>query len=105
MPPDTSAADPLVNYRLEMIEKSIATMSENLLKLTTLEQKYQSGQDAMFRVFTSIEKHDTRITAIESELPTLKLARGWVIGGVIGIVCMNGGMLALALKFFAPHAG
>lgn len=105
MPPnDPSHADPLVNYRLEMIEKAISTLSENVTKLTGLEQKYQSGQEAMFRAFASIERHDTRLVAIESELPTLKLARGWVIGGVIGVIGMNGAMLALAIKFLAPHA-
>lgn len=105
MPPsEPTHTDPLVNYRLEMIEKTMSSMSENLLKLTTLEQKYQSGQEAIFRAFASIERHDTRLCAIESELPTLKLARGWVIGGVIGVVGMNGGMLALAVKFLIPHA-
>lgn len=100
----TAAPDPLVNYRLEMIEKSISTMSENLLKLTTLEQKYHEGRESLLRAFSAIDRHDARLAVIETELPTLKLTRGWVITGVTAVLGMNGGMLFLAVKFMLPHA-
>lgn len=79
--PAHSPADPLTNYRLEMMEKAIAGLTENMAKLTSIEVKYHENRDAQLRAFAMIDKLDGRVTAIEAEIPTLKLVRAWVIAG------------------------
>jgi hypothetical protein len=81
-------ADKVTQYRLEMIEKTLQAISENLSKLAALEQKHIETRDAVGRAFDAIEGHETRLRAVEVEMPTLKLTRKWVLSGVIGIVSL-----------------
>jgi hypothetical protein len=61
----------LTQYRLEMIETTLKAISENLTKLAALEQKHIETRDAVERAFDNISAHDTRLRAIETEMPTL----------------------------------
>ena len=83
----------MTSYRLEMIENTLKAISDNLSQLATLEQKHIETRDALNRAFASVEKIDVRVKHIEIEMPTLKLVRGWIISGVLGIV----GLLAIML--------
>lgn len=91
-----AAPDALTQYRLTMIEKTLQAISENLTKLASLEQKHIETREAIERAFNALEKHDTRIKSIETEMPTLQLVRGWVITGVVGILGLVG-MMAFKL--------
>lgn len=87
LPPPTQD---LTQYRLEMIEQTLKAISDNLTKLAALEQKHIETRDAVERAFDCIATHDTRIRAIETEMPTLKLTRGWILSGLVGIVSLLG---------------
>ena len=95
----TTEETALTDYRLNMIEKTLASISDSLRQLTVMEQKYLESREALERAFNAIEKHDKRLTNVESELPTLKLARGWVITGTVGVAVVVG----LAVVKMAYH--
>lgn len=86
--PDTT--DKLTDYRLATVEDAVKSIAENLTQLTALEQKHIETREALGRAFSELKDHDVRIKAVEIEMPTLKLTRGWVITGVIGIVTLVG---------------
>lgn len=90
---DQSPDNKLTQYRLSMIEQTLHAISDNLTKLAALEQKHIETRDALGRAFIAIDGHDERIRGMENEMPTLKLVRGWVISGCIGIL----GLLAVSV--------
>lgn len=80
----------LTEYRLASIEETLASINETLRTLTSLEAKHMETRSALERAFTEIGRHEDRLRAIELELPTLKLIRGWVIAGVLSCASMLG---------------
>jgi hypothetical protein len=90
MPDTAHARDPLTDYRLKTIEDAVKSIADNLSQLTVLEQKHVETREALGRAFLQIDDHDERIRTVETEMPTLKMIRGWVIAGVIGIVALVG---------------
>ncbi len=94
-------SDDLTQYRLGMIEKTLQAISDNLVQLATLEQKHIETREALGRAFEHIDDHDERLRTIETEMPMLKLVKGWVITGVIGIVGLLGTSI-FGLLHFAP---
>lgn len=88
--PAPQTSDTLTQYRLGMIEQTLKGISETLERLAALEQKHLETREAVGRAFDSLETHDARIRAIESEMPTLKLARGWLLSGMVGIIGLLG---------------
>lgn len=91
---EAAPSDTLTQYRLKMIEDTLKQIAENLERLAALEQKHLETRDAVGRAFASIEKVDLRVRHVELELPTLKLIRTWVIGGVLGSISLLGITLA-----------
>lgn len=87
------SSEALTQYRLEMIENALRSISETLAKLATLEQKHIETREAIERAFDAIADKDKRLRDIETEMPMLKMVKGWVITGVIGII----GLLATAI--------
>ncbi|MES2319998.1 MAG: hypothetical protein V4631_21160 [Pseudomonadota bacterium] len=89
----------VINYRLTAIEKAVSTISDNMGQLILLEQKHIETRDALTRAFKELDAQDGRLRSIEDELPTLKLARGWVIAGTVGTV----GVIGIALLKMLSH--
>lgn len=87
---DLTEGPGVINYRLTAIENSVSAIAGNMSQLILLEQKHLETREALARAFKHIDAHDVRLVAIEVELPTLKLARGWVIAGTIGTLAMVG---------------
>jgi len=87
---ESHCTDTLTQYRLNMIESTLKTVSENLVTLAQLEQKHLETKESLARAFNSMSDLNSRMREVEAELPTLKLIRGWVIAGVISIVSMLG---------------
>jgi len=96
--------DKLTNYRLEMIEKTLTAVNENLERLASLEAKHIETREGLGRAFDAIDRTNSRIDeqndrmrAVELEMPTLKLVRNWIITGVMAVIGILG---AVMVKFF-----
>lgn len=81
------------------IRSAIKSIDSSLQTLARIEQHHQDTRDGLERAFSEIEDHETRIRVVEGEMPTVKMARGWAISGVIGIISALGmTVLHLVLK-------
>ncbi len=84
---------------VERVSSAVESIDESLKTLTRLDVKHDETRTGLGRAFISLEDHEKRMRLIEEEMPTVKLARGWVVAGVIGIVGMLGmAMLHLVMK-------
>jgi len=72
-------------WRLTTVEKAVGDISESLRRLVQLEERHTETREALSRAFTNLGDHEDRLRGIEVEMPTVKLTRRWVIGGVVGV--------------------
>lgn len=93
---DNTAVAVLEN-RVTNVEKVMESIDESLKKLVALEIRHEETKNGLGRAFSEIEKQGNRLTTIEGEMPTLKMVRGWVIAGVIGILSILGVQLTTLL--------
>ncbi len=90
---------------VQEVKIAVQSIDSSLKILAALEVKHEETRNGLNRAFQEIEDHegriramelsapkkgDERISSIESEMPTLKLVRGWVITGVLGILSILG---------------
>lgn len=78
---------------VDEVKNAVKSIDQSLRTLASLEVKHEETRNGLNRAFGSISDHETRMRTIETEMPTLKLVRGWVIAGVLGIM----GILGLAI--------
>jgi hypothetical protein len=71
---------------VERVSMAVESIDESLKTLTRLDIKHDETRVGLGRAFISIEDHEKRMRAIESEMPTIKLGRGWMFTGVAGLV-------------------
>lgn len=84
---------------VERVSTAVESIAISFNALTRLEERHEYTKQAMERAFESIGKQDERITKMELEMPSLKMVRGWVITGVLGIMGILGvAVLHLVLK-------
>ena len=99
----------VLEFRVATLERehgetlaAIKSIDNSLKTLTALEVHHSQTREALGRAFTDIEDHETRLRKVETEMPTMKLVRNWVIAGVIGCVSMVGvavaGLVIVAAK-------
>jgi len=74
----------------EHISKAVESIAVSLEALARLEEYHKQSRSSINRSFSEISTHDVRLRLLEMEMPLLKLVRGWVITGVIGIVAILG---------------
>lgn len=72
------------------IRSAVKGIDGSLKILAALEARHAQTSDAVARAFNEIKDHETRLRTAESDLPTMRLVRNWVIAGVIGCVSMVG---------------
>lgn len=83
------------------IKDTVKSIDKSLSALVKLEAHHSStreGLDRAFRSLASLDKTATtaikaieeRVRVIELELETLKMVRGWIIAGVIGVAGLAG---------------
>lgn len=75
------------------IKQAVKSIDQSLQSLARLETRHAETRDGLSRAFTDIEDHETRLRAVESEMPTMKLTRSWILRAVVVIV----GAVCLAL--------
>lgn len=101
MPPNN---DEIIAFRLASLEKitsemaiAVKSIAESLTTMVRLEVKHEETREALERAFTAITNHriaqdvvnkdiEMRSRAIETEMPTMKLTRGWAITGATSAV-------------------
>ena len=93
--------DDLTSYRLQRIESTLETVSDNLRQLTQLEIKHSETREALGRAFEELASQSKRIKDMELEMPTMRLTRGWIIAGVIGVISIVG-VAALRIAISLP---
>lgn len=89
--------DSVMEYRISALEGSVNEIKQavksidaSLQVLSRLEQRHSETRDGLERAFNEIADHETRVRVIETEMPTTKLIRGWVIASVVGVVGLLG---------------
>lgn len=80
---------------VERVSAAMESIDESLKTLTRLDVKHDETRDGLGRAFTLIEDHEKRMRAIEVEMPTVKLGRGWMFRAMTGIV----GIVGLAVVY------
>lgn len=75
---------------VERVSTAVESIDESLKTLTKLDVKHDETNKGLDRAFVSIKDHETRIRLIETEMPTMKLIRGWVITGAIALIGLMG---------------
>lgn len=75
---------------VERVSTAVESIDESLKTLTRLDVKHDETRDGLGRAFVAIEDHEKRMRAIESEIPTMKLGRGWVFTGITGLIAILG---------------
>jgi predicted RNase H-like nuclease (RuvC/YqgF family) len=114
----------VIEQRISTIEKSVEKMADAIKELTAsiaamakLEAKQveiqthiEKSSASVTRAFAAIEKseaamrslisdHETRVRALESEMPTTKLTRGWILSGMVFVITAVGAaLIGLVLK-------
>lgn len=90
-------SDSVIEYRIEALEGSVneiksavKSIDASLRVLSRLEQRHAETRDGLERAFAEIADHETRVRTIETEMPTTKLIRGWVIAAVVCVIGMMG---------------
>lgn len=75
---------------LSEIKTELRTVAAGMERVIRLEEGRRQHEDALSRAFERIGDHEKRIIAVETEMPMMKMVRGWVITGVIGVVGILG---------------
>ena len=84
---------------VDEVKNAVKSIDQSLRTLASLEVKHEETRSGLNRAFTEIGDHETRMRSVENEMPTLKLVRGWVIAGVVGIMGILGvAIMILILK-------
>lgn len=94
----------VIEFRVSALENTVArigaaveSIDDSLKILTSLEVKHAETREALHRCFAEIkdvkEDHEDRIRAVESEMPTVKMVRNWIVTGVVCVVSVAGIMV------------
>lgn len=84
---------------VDEVKNAVKSIDQSLRTLAALEVKHEETRSGLNRAFVSIGDHETRMRTMETEMPTLKMVRGWVIAGVLGIMGILGvAILHMVLK-------
>lgn len=84
---------------IESIREATEEISRAMQSLVALEIRHAETKEALARAFAEIAEQKREMNDVKDELPTLRLVRTWVIGGVVGTVSLVGvAAAAMVLK-------
>lgn len=84
---------------VERVSTAVESIDESLKVLTRLDVKHEETNKGLDRAFVSLKDHETRIRSVETEMPTMKLIRGWVVAGTLALIGLVGvSVVNLVLK-------
>lgn len=98
-----------IKRSLGAIESNTAETARSIRQLVTIEERTLTHAGAIDRAFTAIKIEQDcrkvevgalseRLDKLEGEMPTLKLARGWVFGFVGWALLNSAGLLWIILR-------
>lgn len=97
-----AGAELLIDYRLSQLERAVTKLVEQNATIIAMEQRHLETREALERAFKSLKEQDGRIRAIETDLPTMRLVRGWVITGVLAVMAASGTVVVKAVMTQQP---
>ena len=86
----------------EALERAFAALEKQGERVYALEMERHASlarSDHILHLERTTVEHDKRLLALELEMPTLKLVRGWIIAGVLSMM----GLLGVALFKLLMH--
>lgn len=92
----------LIDYRLSQLERAVTKLVEQNAQMIALEQRHLDTREALERAFKALKEQDSRIRAIETDLPTMRLVRGWVITGVLAVMAASGTVVVKSVTATPP---
>lgn len=108
----------VLEFRVSSLEKvvgeigqSVKSIDGSLQALTRLEARHAETRDGLARAFAAVQRlededlkdHENRLRVMEADMPTVRLIRGWVIAGVIGVVSLVGVAVVGIVLISSPH--
>lgn len=101
----------LFEKAIEQISASTAEIATSVREFTAIAAKFQEVLPMIHAIEALVDRHETelavlrshdvvkKVTEFDREMPGLRQAKTWVVGGMVGIVCLVGAALvALVLK-------
>lgn len=71
--------------RVEYLERSMGRIADSLERLSSIDSRLELMDSRQIATLSSVGDHETRVRNIEKEIPVLKLVKGWIITGVVGV--------------------
>lgn len=79
-----------VERTLSETSKALQQISQTMTMIAesnrAAEERHDDFKATMSRAFVCLDDHETRIRSMETSMPGLKEARGWIIGAILAIV-------------------
>lgn len=72
------------------IKLAVKSIDQSLQTLARLEERHAETRDGLERAFGEIKDHEDRIRSVESDMPTMRLIRNWIVSGVLGTLGLVG---------------
>lgn len=72
------------------IKQAVKSIDSSLQTLARLEVLHSETRDSVSRAFAGHKDHEVRLRSLESEAPTMRMIRGWVVAGVVGTAGLVG---------------
>jgi chromosome segregation ATPase len=79
-----------VSEDLSDIKSALKDIASSLKTLAVLEEKHNNVAEALKRAFRQIERNEGRIDKLESAMPNVVLASGWVFKAVLAVMALLG---------------
>lgn len=76
----------LLSYRVDQLEAAVGEIRDAVQSIDQSLRLLAAVEAQQLATRRQIEGLESRTRTIEIEIPTLKLIRQWVVGGVIGVV-------------------
>ncbi len=84
---------------VERIDRAVERISDSIERISNAISVQRVNSDSIARSWRAVEDHEQRLRAVESDMPTLRLIRNWVVAGVVGTLALVG--VAAARIIFA----
>jgi len=75
---------------VERIDRAVERISDSIEKISNALSHQRANADSLARSWRAVEDHEQRLRSVETDMPTLRLIRNWVVAGVLGTLTLTG---------------